>query len=138
MSASFIALIGYIGWTTLLLLSLEVFRTILVVKAKRAANSFNPSGDDTTPFGHRLTRAHANCYESFPIIGGCLLASLATANVDITDSLALYVLAARVAQTLVHLISGSVLAAQIRFVFFSIQIFICIIWMVDLTHLILS
>lgn len=131
MNMTDIALVGVIGWTLILLLGLEVYRTLLVVKAGRAANSFSPQGDDTTPFGHRLTRAHANCYESFVLLGGCLLYALATGNTHITDGLAGYLLLSRIAQSVVHLISTSILASQIRFLLFSIQLVICGYWLIS-------
>ncbi|MGY0216441.1 MAPEG family protein [Endozoicomonadaceae bacterium StTr2] len=135
MSTTFIALTGYIGWTITLLIILEIFRVVLVIKSGRAANSFSPDGRDTTPFGHRLTRAHANCYESFPMIGGILLLALATGHAAITDPLALYVLIARIAQSTTHLISGSAMAIQIRFAFFCIQTGICFWWFILLAQL---
>lgn len=66
-------------------------------------------------FAHRLARARANCYESFPVIAGLLLLALATGQSEVADSLALWVLAARVAQSSTHLISTSNLAVNIRF-----------------------
>ncbi|MGI9280332.1 MAG: hypothetical protein ACR2PX_12010 [Endozoicomonas sp.] len=60
MSTSLIVLVGYIGWIITLLISLEVFRTVLVVQKGRTVDSFSHEGNDTTPFDHRLARAYAN------------------------------------------------------------------------------
>ena len=131
MSLSFFAVIAYIVWTIILIIMIEVFRTYLVVKTGHAINDFSPDGSDISPFAHRLSRAHANCYESFPIIGGTLLVALATGQTGITDPLALWVIAARVAQSSTHIISGSVLASQVRFIFFLIQLTISTWWIVQ-------
>jgi len=132
MSLSFFAVIAYIVWTIILIIMIEVFRTYLVVKTGHAINDFSPDGSDISPFAHRLSRAHANCYESFPIIGGTLLVALATGQTGITDPLALWVIAARVAQSSTYMISGSVPASQVRFLFFLIQLTISTWWIVQL------
>ena len=129
MTTSIFALSGYIAWMLLLLLALEVFRTRIVLMEGRAANSFDVSGRDTSDFGHRLTRAHANCYEFFPIFGGVLVMALFTDNATTTDSLSLLCLFARFAQSITHLLSGSNIAVQLRFLFFSIQVAICAWWL---------
>lgn len=129
MSASILALTGYLLWMMVLLVFLESYRTVLVLKEKRAANSFNPDGSDMSAFGHRLTRAFGNTLESFAFIGGTLLLALATGSSVITDGLAYIVLAARIAQSVTHLMSGSAVAVQIRFVFFLVQQVIVIYWL---------
>ncbi|GAB2684149.1 MAPEG family protein [Aliiglaciecola sp. 3_MG-2023] len=132
MNATIIALLGYISWTLLLLILLAAYRTILVSQKQRLPNQFKADGSDSPDFGQRLTRAHLNCAESFVLIGGTMLAALATNASAITDTLAYYLLAARLGQSVVHLVSTSVMAVQIRFVFFLIQIGICIYWLFKL------
>jgi hypothetical protein len=57
--------------------------------------------------------------------------ALATGNTSITDPLALWVVAARVAQSVAHLISTSPLAVQIRFSLFFAQLAIAAWWIVE-------
>lgn len=128
MSASTSALLGYIIWTLALLFILASVRVSLSLSGKRAPNSFAPDGADVSPFVNRLCRAHANCYESFPIFGGLLLLAIATGNNAITDGLAYYFIGARVLQSISQLISSSNLAVQVRFAFFIVQIVIAVIW----------
>ena len=85
-----------------------------------------------TPFVARLVRAHANCYEAFPIIGGALLLALATGNTAITDPLAMVVLGCRVGQSVVHLLSVSNMAVNLRFAFFGAQVGIAAYWLIQL------
>lgn len=127
MHDTIIALIGYIAWTLFLLLGLAVYRSYLVFSQQHGIG-FKADGSDVTGFAARLTRALANCIESFAFIGGLMLLSLATDSHHMTDPLALWLLAARLGQSIVHLISVSALAIQIRFAFFLLQFAICVYW----------
>ena len=131
MNPTAFALTGYIGWYLILLVGIAVLRSVITVSGKRAANNFAPDGADVSPFSNRLNRAYANCTEGFPFIGGLLLLSLVTGSTGITDGLALYVLAGRIAQSAVHLISTSVMAVQLRFLFLLVQVVICFYWVIQ-------
>jgi hypothetical protein len=52
----------------------------------------------------------------------------ATGQTAVTDGLATIVLAARVAQSVVHIISVSVPAVLVRATFFTVQVVIWVIW----------
>lgn len=132
MSPSVLALVGYVAWTILLATTIVFYRTVLVLKKERAANAFLPSGDDVSPFSNRLCRAHANCYENLPIFAALVLLALVTGNASITDPLARWVLAARVAQSTVHLISTSEMAVSLRAVLLLVQLGIEAYWVVQL------
>lgn len=131
MNATALAVSGYIGWFLILLFMLGGLRTVATLRGK-PANSFRPDGTDVSEFSVRLVRAHANCYESFPFVGGLMLVALATQNAEITHSTALIVLGARIAQSIIHLASTSVLAVQLRFACFLIQAVIAAHWAVAL------
>jgi len=131
MNATAFALAGYIGWMLVLLGVLAVLRVSVTVLKGKPANSFKPDGTDVSPFSVRVVRAHANCYESFPFIGGALLLALATNNTAITNPLALAVLASRIAQSSIHLVSTSVVAVQLRFAFFVFQVAIAAYWVIQ-------
>lgn len=132
MTATAFALLGYIGWTLLLLLVMETQRSALVLGGKRRSDSFRPDGSDASPFAQRLLRAHANCLEGFPIFGGLMLLALVLQLTALTDPLAPWLLAARVAQSSVHLLSVSVMAINVRFTFFAVQMVIAAWWCVQL------
>ncbi|MFT4938866.1 MAG: putative MAPEG superfamily protein [Paraglaciecola sp.] len=130
MNATILALLGYLAWTLVLVVFIAIYRTQLVMSQGRAANAFKADGSDSPPFGQRLTRAFGNCVESFCFVGGTMLAALATDSAVITNGLAYLMLAARLGQSLIHLASTSVLAVQIRFAFFLVQVGICFYWIV--------
>ena len=133
MNASVIALVVYVSWMILLLGMLGTLRAGLTLAGKRAPNSFCPDGSDVSPFSVRLCRTHANCYESFPIIGGLLLLAIATSSTGITDELAYYMIGARILQSAVHLMSTSNIAVQVRFAFFLVQLGIAVYWVLEFT-----
>ena len=127
-SPSSIALIGFITWTLLLLVLMEVIRAQLVLRGRVPANSFTPDNATLSPFMQRLARAHANCVESLPVFGGLLLVAIATNRSSITDPLAYLFLGSRVFQSLVHLASLSPTAVTIRFTAFAMQMAIGLYW----------
>ena len=128
MNPTAIALAGYLLWTLLLLGGILGLRSYLTLSGQRPANRFKPDGSDVSPFAERLSRAHANCYESFPFLGGLLLLALATDTQPLTDPLALVVLVSRLGQSTVHLLSTSVMAVLVRFAFFLVQVLISVYW----------
>lgn len=132
MNHTIIALSAYILWTCILLFAIAGFRTYYNKANKRQSLRFDPSGSDVGGFGERLTRAHANCIESFVFVGGSMLLALATSSAVITNTLALFVLGARVLQSCVHMASSSGMAISIRFVLFLIQVIICMYWNIQI------
>ena len=131
MNATAFALAGYITWVLVLVGGIAVLRITVSLSRHKPANSFRPDGADVSPFSERLCRVHANCYESFPFIGGLLLLALATNTTGITNSLALVALSSRIAQSAIHLYSTSVAAAQVRFAFFLVQYVIACYWTIQ-------
>ena len=119
----------------LLLMTMGTLRVGLTLIGKRAPNSFAPDGADVSPFANRLSRAHANTYEGFPIFGGLLLLAIALGVTSITDGLAMVLLGARVLQSLTHLASTSNLAVQARFAFFLVQVVIAIWWVIKFAQM---
>ena len=127
-STSAIALVGFIAWTLLLLLLMELARVRLVVASKFDPRQFRPDNANLSPFMQRLARAHANCVESFPVFGGLLLVALVTGQTSVTDPLALLLLGARIVQSSVHVASLSTVAVNVRFLAFAVQILIALYW----------
>jgi uncharacterized MAPEG superfamily protein len=132
MTPTLVALTGFITWALLLLILMETIRSKLVVAKAIAANAFVPDNANLSPFMQRLARVHANCLEGLPIFGGLMLVALVSGRSALTDSLAYVFLAARVLQSFVHLASVSVLAVNVRFGFFVVQMAIGAYWAVRL------
>jgi uncharacterized MAPEG superfamily protein len=128
MSPSLIALTGFIAWTLFLLVFMEVIRSKLVLTKAVPANAFDPQNSNLSPFMQRLARAHANCLEGLPVFGGLLVVAVLSGKASVTDSLAYIFLAARILQTLIHLVSLSSAAVTLRFSAFAVQMAIGVYW----------
>ena len=128
MSTSATALTLFISWTLLLLVLMEVVRSYLVLTGRIPSNQFTPDNSNLSPFMQRLARAHANCVEGLPVFGGLLLVAIATGRHEVTDPLAPWLVAARAIQSTVHLASLSVVAVNVRFTFFAVQMVIAVYW----------
>ncbi|MGD9584126.1 MAG: MAPEG family protein [Lysobacterales bacterium] len=138
MSASLLALLLYATWTLLLLAGIAALRVAKTLSGARRANQFAPSGEDVSPFSGRLCRAHANCYENLPIVAAIILVAASTGHGAITDPLALWLVAARLAQSLVHLASTRSRMVMLRFAFMLAQVLILICWLAQLLPLALA
>lgn len=128
-NTSALVLTALIGWTLFLLVLMEGLRIRFLVTRTVAANAFRPDNSNLPPFMQRLARAHANCIESFPIIGGLLVVALLTNRTDITDALAPWLFVARLLQSSIHMASTSLPAANLRFLAFAVQMAIAAYWL---------
>ncbi|MHA6203728.1 MAPEG family protein [Dyella soli] len=128
MSTSALVLTLFIAWALYLLVLMEAIRSYLVVSGRARSNEFKPDNANLSPFLQRLARAHANCIESLPVMGGLLLVAIATSRTEVTDTLAPWLLIARIAQSMTHLASLSVIAVNTRFAFFAVQLAIAVYW----------
>jgi uncharacterized MAPEG superfamily protein len=128
MSTTLLALLGFLSWTLLLLLLMEAVRSKLVLSGQVPANGFNPDNSNLSPFVQRLARAHANCLEYLPLFGGFMLLAVVAGKSSVTDSLAYSFLAARITQSIIHLVSTSALAVTARFTAFAVQMGIAVNW----------
>lgn len=128
MNKSILAFIIFAAWALALLVLMEVLRAHVVVNGRAKANEITPDNSVLSPFMQRLARAHANCIEGLPIFGGLLLIAIVSDQQTVTDPLALWLIAARIAQSSVHLVSLSLLAINIRFAFFVVQLLIASYW----------
>ena len=131
-TSSAFVLTAYIGWTMFLVILIEVLRTRFLLTRTVAANELRPDNSNLPPYMQRLARAHANCVESFPIIGGLLVVALLTNRTGITDALAVWLLFARLLQSSIHAVSTNVLASWLRFFAFAIQIAVAVHWLWEL------
>ena len=122
MNNTAMALLGFTSWTLFLVFSIAMLRGFWSLKGGHALNAFAPDGSDVSPFSNRICRAHANCVESLPVFAAITLYALATEQTAVTDSLALYVLAARIGQSTIHIISTSVPAVLVRANLFTVQV----------------
>ena len=132
MSNTLLALLGFTCWALALLVLMEAIRSKLVLTGQIAPNSFNPQNSNLSPFMQRLARAHANCLEGLPIFGGLMVVAVLAGKSHVTDPLAYALVAARIVQSSIHLVSTSPAAVTARFVAFAVQMGIAVYWAVKL------
>lgn len=132
MATTITALVAFAAWYLLLTLAMAGFRARLMVAGGREPNSFAPDGSDTPGLGRRLTRARDNCFESLPVFAALALAASASGRLDVTDPLAMWVVYARVGQSVTHVISASNNAVRVRAAFFVVQVAIYLWWTLQL------
>lgn len=128
------ALLGFLCWTVLLLVLMELLRSKLVLRGEVPANGFQPDNAGLSPFMQRLARAHANCLEGLPLFGGLMVVAVLAGRPAVTDPLAYGMLGARIVQSLIHLASTSPTAVKARFTAFAVQLGIAIHWAVLLVR----
>ncbi len=118
------ALVLFAVWGLLLVIAIGVSRSAQILFQGKKAGDF-PAG---TPHGGsaywRLNRAHLNVTENLPffavvVLAGSFLPLQDDAAFRLLPSLILY---ARVAQTLIHVASGSPLAVTLRFTAYLVQV----------------
>jgi uncharacterized MAPEG superfamily protein len=119
------ALLGFATWTVVLLLgTVGVYRWSRILTGRVEIRNFRADQIEGEDWYRRAMRAHANCVENLPVFGAIVLA-LQASNVGgpRVDGLCIAVLAARVAQSLVHVtVRQTNTVVSVRFVFFFIQI----------------
>jgi uncharacterized MAPEG superfamily protein len=118
------ALLGFVLWTLLLLVSTIGVPRVTAILSKRAQpNAFNASLPHGSERYQRCMRAHANCVENLPVFAA--LVFLGTSS-GVPGSLfqvaAFSVLPARVLQSVAHISSGRNRAILARFAFYSVQL----------------
>lgn len=124
MTPSLYSLLGFVVWTMLLVVvGIGVPRVSAVLARRAAPKSFMADVPHGSERYRRTMRAHANCVENLPLFAALvLLARVVSLENALFETLAIIVLPARVAQTTVHVASGSNRAVLARFWFFSIQV----------------
>lgn len=130
MSHSVYALLGLASWHIVVLLLLAGSRVYISTSTGKEANTFAPDGSDVRGLAQRLVRVHANCCENIPLFLVLLLFAIATEQTAITDDGALILLGARIAQSVLHMVSTSLAAVSLRFVLFVVQILTVVCWLI--------
>ena len=132
MTTTLTALLGFAAWFVLLSIVLGLYRVGLVFGGQKAANTFAVDGRDLPGLGQRLTRARDNCYESLPAFAAIALVAHLSGRAAVTDPLAMWVLYARIGQSLAHIASVSVPAVILRANLFFAQMLIYAWWCIRL------
>ena len=119
------ALLGFATWTVLILFAtVGVYRWSRILTGRAPISSFRADRVEGAEWYGRAMRAHANCVENLPVFGAIVLALYAS-GIDsrAANVVCIAILAARVAQSLVHVSFEQTNAVvSVRFGFFFVQI----------------
>ena len=118
------ALLGFVLWTLLLMVStIGVSRITAILRKQAKPNSFNANVPHGSERYQRCMRAHANCVENLPIFAALvLLGTTCAVPGNLFQLAALTVLPARMLQSVAHVSSAENPAVLARFAFFSVQL----------------
>jgi uncharacterized MAPEG superfamily protein len=125
MNVPVLVLLGYAAWTLLILFgSIGVYRWQRILTGRASIAEWRPDLVQGSDWYQRAMRAHMNCVENLPIYTVIVVALVATGlQSSIIDRLAIIMLAARVGQTLTHIILPPTNAVtSVRFAFFLTQV----------------
>lgn len=123
------ALVGFALWTLALVALVFLYRGLRFLKG--APINHWPRGNkpaDDASVVKRLEDAHANCLENLPVFAVIVLAAAAMDKSGSVNTLAPYVLYARIGQTLAHLWGTGPVQVFVRASFWSVQLGLCL-WM---------
>ena len=117
------ALLIYIVWTLILALSYATYRLPLVLTGKKAANHWERGNAvDDPAILVRAKAAHLNCLENLPLFAALVLVAAATGQSETVNAVAGFIVAARIGQSLVHLIGTSFPLVFVRASLFLAQV----------------
>ena len=123
------ALVGFALWTLALITLVFLYRGLRFLRGT-PINHW-PRGNkpqDDAGLVKRLEDAHANCMENLPVFAVLVLAASVMDKTNTIQTIAPFVLYARIGQTLAHLWGTGPLLVFVRASFWSVQLVICL-WM---------
>lgn len=135
MNPTLLSLLGFTAWFLVLTYALAFWRVRVSVSIGKPINSYSPDGADLPGFGHRLTRARDNCFETLPVFVAIVVAASALGKLDVLNGLAPWILLSRITQSLIHMISTSSPAIVARGAMLTVQLVIYSYWVVGLLFL---
>lgn len=123
------ALVLFALWTMLLVVAVGVWRSNDVMTGRRRINEFPSGTQHGSEMYWRLNRAHLNAVENLPIFAVVVLSGTILRVPDLSfQVLPSIVLLARIAQSTIHISSGSAVAVTLRFTAYVVQL-LAMSWM---------
>jgi len=135
MSVSILSLLGFVAWALALLMVGIAYRAAMVFSFTKKADAWTRGRDPEDPAVFKRTAdAYLNCLEMLPMFAAVILAAAVLDNAVVTNGLAMIFLAARVGQSLAHVISvHHLMIFFVRFPLFMVQVVILVWWLLKLT-----
>lgn len=124
-------LLAFAVWTIAVLLTgIGIRRWALILTGRAQLTDFPADQSHGSVAYRRAMRSHANCVENLPVYGAIAVCTFAAQlSASVVDALALAFIAARICQSLVHMLFDETnLTVLIRFSFFFAQL-VAMVWM---------
>lgn len=124
------ALIGFTAWALALVALSVTWRVIEVLRGKPANSWTRGAAIESPGLVKRAEHAHLNTLENLPVFAAIVLAAQLLGKMAAVDAVACWILYARVAQSVVHLIGTHPLLVLVRATFFGVQValFAYLLW----------
>ena len=117
------ALLLFAAFTIVVMAIYVLPRVFWVLTMKKSPTNWTRGKpNDDSPLLIRAQHAHMNCVENLPVYGAIVVAAHLLGKNAVVDSVAVFFLAARVAQSLVHLASTAPAMVFLRANFFIAQL----------------
>ena len=128
---AFTAVLLYAAWTLLLpVIYAGTIRVPAIASGRKRADSWERGKPNDDPAAlARMKNAHGNCTENFPVFAAIVVVAALLGKIAIADAVAGYVLYARVAQSVVHIIGTSLPLIALRGFFYAAQV-VLMLWMI--------
>lgn len=128
---AFTAVLLYAAWTLLLpIIYAGTVRVPSIASGRRRADHWERGkpNDDPAVLA-RMKNAHLNCVENFPVFAAIVVVAALLGKIAIADAVAGYVLYARIAQSVAHMIGTSLPLIALRGFFYAAQVGL-MFWMI--------
>jgi uncharacterized MAPEG superfamily protein len=125
------ALIYFAAWTLILVFVSVNWRVVEVLRGKKADLWTRDQSAPRPAIVVRMEHAHLNCLENLPIFGAIVLVAFALGKSAVVDQFAAWIIYARLAQSVTHLIGVNHFLVLLRATFYTIQVllFFYMMWM---------
>jgi uncharacterized MAPEG superfamily protein len=128
---AFTAVLLYAAWTLLLpLIYAGTIRVPSIAAGRKRADHWERGRpNDDPPVLARTKNAHLNCTENFPVFAAIVVVAALLGKIAVADAIAGYVLFARVAQSIAHMLGTSLPLIALRGFFYFVQVAL-MFWMI--------
>lgn len=116
------ALLWFTAWTLFLVVLVLLYRGVKIISGTPANAWTRGGGMEDPAIIKRLTDAHLNCLENLPIFAVLVLAAASLDKTATIAPVAAYILYARLAQSVTHLVGTQPMLVTLRGTFWVIQI----------------
>ena len=115
----------YAGWILLLALFYATPRIPQALLGQKRIDSWERGKEPIDPmFLQRAKSAHLNCLENFLVFAAVVAVAGLMGQIETISAIAVYVLYARIAQSISHILGTSFILVMLRATFFLIQVLI--------------